>query len=322
MRLPRSEVEGHRRLHRSARALALKSSTRSSGIGRQLDAARLADRGHLVVGGRPSAAACRDRRAACRSAGGSRAIRLALVASRMNFIQSSVTIWSLSTPSKPALLAHRQQRLAARAAAAVEARRTACAMKVPTWRITPGVDDRGADVGHAAHHRPARRGSGSAASGASMPFCSGITAVSGPTSGLMCSPAPSTSHSFTQNSTIVDRADRPRDRRSPGSALRWVRRARPRSWRPCVLHRREMRAARDEGDVRARLGQRRAISTPDAARAHHRDAHELFTLPSKQDAAAPTVIIVGPGRVDPQGMIDGQTMRRAIDVLRRGTCAA
>src|SRR6185437_15793584 len=38
-------------------------------------------------------------------------------------------------------------------------------------------------------------------SAASIPFCKGITAVSGPISGLICSPALSRSHSFTQNST-------------------------------------------------------------------------------------------------------------------------
>src|SRR6185312_5069015 len=38
-------------------------------------------------------------------------------------------------------------------------------------------------------------------SAASIPFCKGITAVSGPISGLICSPALSRSHNFTQNST-------------------------------------------------------------------------------------------------------------------------
>src|SRR3954454_23942490 len=39
-------------------------------------------------------------------------------------------------------------------------------------------------------------------SGASTPFCSGMTPVCAPSSGLIASPALSTSHSLTQNSTI------------------------------------------------------------------------------------------------------------------------
>ena len=42
-----------------------------------------------------------------------------------------------------------------------------------------------------------------------------------------------------------------------------------------AFHCRQMRAARDEGHVRSRLGKGRAKSTADAARAHHRDLHLL-----------------------------------------------
>ena len=39
-----------------------------------------------------------------------------------------------------------------------------------------------------------------------------------------------------------------------------------------------MRAARDEGDVGARLGQRRTKSAPDAAGADNRNTHGIFLL--------------------------------------------
>ena len=73
-----------------------------------------------------------------------------------------------------------------------------------------------------------------------------------------------------------------------------------------ALHRREMRAARDEGDVGARLRQRRAESPSDAARANDCDPHELF-LPldnrGHQDAAAPTGEHRRAGGLDAQAMI-------------------
>ena len=45
------------------------------------------------------------------------------------------------------------------------------------------------------------------------------------------------------------------------------------------LHRREMRAARDKGDVRPGLGQRGAVGPADPAGADDRDAHLLLPLP-------------------------------------------
>ena len=73
-------------------------------------------------------------------------------------------------------------------------------MKVPVCRITPGS----AMVALICATPPITASLpsiGTSRSLASIPFCSGITAVSGPTSGRMAAPALSTSHSLTQNKT-------------------------------------------------------------------------------------------------------------------------
>ena len=124
---------------------------------------------------------------------------LALVASRMNFIQSSVTIWSLSTASKPAFL-HIANSASPRLLALPSSSPNSMRMKVPTWRITPGSTIEALICATPPITARSPR-IGISRSGASMPFCNGITAVFGPTNGLMCSPALSTSHSLTQNST-------------------------------------------------------------------------------------------------------------------------
>ncbi len=74
-------------------------------------------------------------------------------------------------------------------------------MKVPVWRMTPGS----AMVALICATPPMTASLpriGISRSLASMPFCSGMTAVLGPISGRMAAPALSTSHSLTQNSTI------------------------------------------------------------------------------------------------------------------------
>ena len=73
-------------------------------------------------------------------------------------------------------------------------------MNVPVWRITPGS----ATVALICATPPITASlprMGISRSLASIPFCSGMTAVVGPTSGRTPAPALSTSHSFTQNMT-------------------------------------------------------------------------------------------------------------------------
>ena len=147
---------------------------------------------------------------------------------------------------------------------------------VPVWRITPGS----AMVALMLATPPITAcwpRIGARRSAASTPFCSGITAVSAATIGLIAAPALSTSHSFTQNSTtstgpdglgIVGRLGRHEVRVA----------ARALDLQSLALHRREMRAAGDEGDIGARLGQRGAEAAADAARSDYRDPHA--TLPN------------------------------------------
>ena len=160
---------------------------------------------------------------------------------------------------------------------------------VPVWRITPGS----AMVALMLATPPITAcwpRIGARRSAASTPFCSGITAVSLPTIGLIAAPALSTSHSFTQNSTtstgptvfgIVGRLRRHEVRVA----------ARALDFQSLALHGREMRAAGDEGDVGARLGQRRAKGAAHAARSDYRDTHVTLpnTIgPAMQVAAVPS----------------------------------
>ena len=107
-----------------------------------------------------------------------------------------------------------------------------------------------------------------------MPFCSGITAVPGPISGLIRSPALSTSHSLTQNSTISTLP-------IVGGIVGGLRRhqmgvaAGAADFQARALHGGEMGAARDEGDIGARFRQRRAESATDPAGADNRNTHEF-----------------------------------------------
>ena len=210
------------------------------------------------------------------------AVMLALVASRMNFIQRSVRICSLSVASKPAFW-HSASSPSPRLLRLPSSSPKIMRMKVPTWWITPGLMME-AEICATPPITASRPRIGSRRSAASMPFCSGITAVSGPISGLMCSPALSTSHSLTQNSTmstlpmlggIVGRLRR----HQMGIAARAV------HSQALALHRGEMRAARDEGDVGACLRQCRAKSASDAAGADHRNPHQF--LPATFASAPP-----------------------------------
>ena len=79
-------------------------------------------------------------------------------------------------------------------------------MKVPTCVITPGAVIE-ALIWATPPITALGPRIGSSRSAASMPFCNGMTAVFGPTSGLIASPALSTSHSLTQNSTTSTDAD-------------------------------------------------------------------------------------------------------------------
>ena len=117
----------------------------------------------------------------------------------MNFIQSSVWIVSDSTPSMPALT-QSAAKASPRALLVPSSSPNTMRMTVPVWRITPGS----AMVALMLATTPitaCRPRIGASRSAASTPFCRGITAVSLPTIGLIASPALSTSHSFTQNST-------------------------------------------------------------------------------------------------------------------------
>ncbi len=127
------------------------------------------------------------------------AMMLALEASRMNFIQSSVRIAGLATPSMPAL-PHSAAKASARALLLPSSSPNTMRITVPVWRITPGS----AMVALMLATPPITAcwpRMGARRSAASTPFCSGITAVSLPTIGLIAAPALSTSHNFTQNST-------------------------------------------------------------------------------------------------------------------------
>src|SRR4051812_11776980 len=123
----------------------------------------------------------------------------ALLASKMNFIQRSVRIAALSVPSMPAFW-HIARKASPRALRLPSSSPNTIRMKAPTCVMTPGAvieAETCATPGITA--RSPRIGI--SRSCASMPFCSVMTAVSGPTSGLMCAPALSMSHSLTQNST-------------------------------------------------------------------------------------------------------------------------
>ena len=142
------------------------------------------------------------------------AMTLALVASRMNFIQSSVRICSLSVASKPAFR-QSASNASPRGERDPSSSPKIMRMKVPTWRMTPGATIEALICATPPITACLPR-IGTSRSGASMPFCNGITAVRAPTSGLMCRPALSTSHSFTQNSTISTGPT------AAGSSVAWV----------------------------------------------------------------------------------------------------
>ncbi len=127
------------------------------------------------------------------------AVSAELVANRMNFIHSSVTIWSLCVASKPAFR-HSARKSSPRALWPPSSSPNIRRMKSPVCLITPGS----AIVALICATPPITAGAprmGIRRSAASMPFCNGITAVVGPISGRIDAPAVSTSQSLTQNST-------------------------------------------------------------------------------------------------------------------------
>ena len=102
-----------------------------------------------------------------------------------------------------------------------------------------------------------------------------MTAVPGPTSGLMCSPALSTIPQLDAEQHDIDLADvlgivgRLR-RRKMGIAAGAL------DLEPVGFHRGQMRTARDEGDIRPGFRQRRAKSASDAAGADHSNPHSIL----------------------------------------------
>ncbi len=114
-------------------------------------------------------------------------------------------------------------------------------------------------------------------SAASMPFCSGITAVCGPINGRSCSPTRVDVPQLDAEQRVIDGADA----RDIVSGLR-----RPNMGfaavsfdaQPVLTHRREMRTARDENDIRPGFGERSAVRAADAAGADDRDTHALLLI--------------------------------------------
>ena len=127
------------------------------------------------------------------------AVQPLLVASKMYFSHSSVRMRSLSVASKPAFW-HSARKASPRGVMLPSNSPNTRRMNSPVWRITPGLSMVALICATPPITASAPR-IGSSRSCASMPFWKVITAVSGPTIGLMASPALSTSHSFTQNIT-------------------------------------------------------------------------------------------------------------------------
>ena len=111
------------------------------------------------------------------------ATMLALLASRMNFIHRSVRICSLSVASKPALR-QSARRSSPRLLRLPSSSPKIMRMKVPTCWIRPGPVIE-AEICATPPITAFAPRIGISRSAASTPFCSGITAVSGPISGLM-----------------------------------------------------------------------------------------------------------------------------------------
>ena len=134
------------------RRIAVEVQGLLDGIGRQGHARGAADARPPPRRRWRTRARCRGRRAACRSAGASSAMRLALDASRMNFIQRSVRIEVLSTPSMPAL-PHIAAKASPRGLRLPSSSPNTMRMAGAGLADDAGLDDGGADIGDAAHHR-------------------------------------------------------------------------------------------------------------------------------------------------------------------------
>ena len=190
----------------------------------------------------------------------------------------------------PALRHSASERLAARGCCLPSSSPNTMRMNGAGLADHAGLGDGGADIGDAAHHRLLAQDRRQPLGAHRRRSAAGSRRCPRPTIGLIASPALSTSHSFTQNSTtstgptvagIVGRLRR-HEMRVAARAL---------DLEALALHGREMRAAGDEGDVGARLGQRRAKAAADAARSDYRDTHRTLPItirPALQVATAPS----------------------------------
>ena len=171
------------------------------------------------------------------------------------------------------------------------------------WRMTPGSRSRSRY--RRRRRRPRRPGSAAAARPLSMPFCSVMTRVAGPTSGRACSAAASVSHSLTANSTMSTGPT------AAGSSValtgRQVQVAEDAVDREAVLAQgRKIRAARDEAHVVSRGREPRAEITADRPCRHRRNAHEEFLLPSLR----PGAVLTHDGLAENAGRVIGAGARR------------
>ena len=147
-----------------------------------------------------------------------------------------------------------------------------------------------------------------------MPFCSGITAVSGPISGLMRCAGAFDVPQLDAEQHDIDLAD-------PGGIVGGLGRhqmglaAAALDPQPLGLHGGQMGAARDEGDLGARLGQRRAKSASDAAGADNRNTHGI-SLQIDMMLATTTRPLVQARIVRPAGsMRKGVILRQSVFFL-------
>ena len=142
------------------------------------------------------------------------AVRLLMPTRKTNFSHNAVRMSVVRSTSNSAPWQAARKR-SARALRVPSSSPKIIRCMVPVWRITPGSAIAALIWATPPITAPEPR-IGTSRSAASMPFCSGMTAVSAPISGLIAWPAVSTSHSLTQNSTMstVPMVD--------GSSVAWV----------------------------------------------------------------------------------------------------
>ena len=108
-----------------------------------------------------------------------------------------------------------------------------------------------------------------------MPFCVLTTTVSGPSSGRSCGASAVRLCALTPRNDHVGAADRRRDRRST-CGLHLEVAVRADHAQPALLHRAQVRAAREQHDVGAGLREPRADVAADRAGAGDDDLHDAF----------------------------------------------